>query len=36
VLRLLELLGSEVLSSSGTVVGRLVDLTVELSVLSVL
>ena len=30
MLRLSELLGSEVLSSTGTVVGRLVDLTVEL------
>jgi len=36
VLRPSELLGSEVLSSTGTVVGRLVDLAVELSVLSVL
>ena len=36
MLRLSELLGSEVLSSTGTVVGRFVDLTVELVMISVL
>ena len=34
--RLSELLGSEVLSSPGTIVGRFVDLAVELVMISVL